>query len=89
MSNPLRIRRTAAEWAAARQVIEIKEKLSGFEQLAAIVGADLDALEPASVPGDWRDAAVTGTVSFDFADARGTVPVADCRVAVEVDAVCQ
>ncbi|MBT8092024.1 MAG: DUF177 domain-containing protein [Gammaproteobacteria bacterium] len=89
MENPLRIRRTAAEWAAARQVIEIEEKLSDFGQLAAIVEADLAALESGRAPSGWRDAAVTGRVNFDFADARGTLPVVDCRVAVEVDAVCQ
>jgi uncharacterized metal-binding protein YceD (DUF177 family) len=89
MSNPLQIRRTAAEWAAAGQAIEIKGNLSDFEQLAAIVEADLSALDAGKVPAGWRDAAVTGTVNFGFADARGTLPTADCRVAVVVDAVCQ
>ena len=89
MSNPLRIRRTAAEWAAAGQVIEIKDKLSDFEQLAAIVEADLAALEPGQVPEHWYNTAVTGTIGFAYADAQGTLPVAECGVAVEVDAVCQ
>ena len=89
MSNPLRIRRTAAEWAASGQVIEIKEKLCDFERLAAIIEADLGVAEPGHVPDSWYNAAVTGTVGFEFADAQRTLPVADCQVAVEVDAVCQ
>ena len=66
MSNPLRIRRTAAEWAAAGQVIEIKQKISDFEQLATIIEADLEVLEPGQVPNGWYNAAVTGTIGISL-----------------------
>ncbi len=89
MGNPLRDRRTAAEWAAAGQVIEIAEKLGGFEQLASIVQADIAALDADKVPGNWRDSGVVGRLQFGFADAQRRVPTARCRVAVSVDAVCQ
>jgi len=89
MANPLRDRRTAADWAAAGQVIEIAGKLSGFEQLAAIVDADLAALGPAKIPAHWRDSAISGTVEFGFADEQYQVPMVRCRATVTVDAVCQ
>jgi len=89
MANPLRDRRTAADWAAAGQVIEIAEKLSGFEQLASIVESDLAALGPAKIPAHWRDSAIAGTLEFGFADKRRQVPMVLCRVTASVDAVCQ
>jgi len=89
MGNPLRDRHTAAEWAAAGQVIEIAEKLKGFEQLAAIVRADITALDADKRPADWRDSVVAGRLEFGFADAQGRIPVVRCSVAVTVDAVCQ
>ena len=89
MANPLRDRRTAAEWAASRQVIDFKEKLSGFRQLSAIVEADLAALDAGKTPPDWRDAVISGRLAFDFADARQTLPIADVAVATTLDAVCQ
>jgi uncharacterized metal-binding protein YceD (DUF177 family) len=89
MGNPLRDRRTAAEWAAAGQVVEIDEKLSSFEQLASIVEADLAALEADRMPADWRDSVVAGELEFGFADAQQTVPMVRCTVAVTVDAACQ
>lgn len=89
MGNLLRDRRTAAEWAAVGQVIEIAEKLSGFERLASIVEADLVALEPDRMPSDWSDSVVAGQLEFGFADAQRTVPTVRCTVAVTVDAVCQ
>jgi uncharacterized metal-binding protein YceD (DUF177 family) len=89
MANPLRDRRTAAEWAAAGQVIEIKEKLGRFERLASVVEADLAALEPDKIPGNWRDSVVSGKLEFGFADAQRSLPAAYCRVVSTVDAVCQ
>ena len=89
MGNPLRDRRTAAEWAAVGQVIEITEKLSGFERLASIVEADLAALEPDKMPASWRESVVVGELEFGFADARRNVPSVRCKVAVTVDTVCQ
>ena len=89
MANPLRDRRTAANWAAAGQVIEIAEKLSGFQQLASIVEADLAALDSAKTPGHWRDSLITGSLEFGFADARGKLPQVRCSVAATLYAVCQ
>ncbi len=89
MGNPLRERRSAAEWSAGFQVIEIAEKISYFEHLASIVAADLAALDTDKIPADWRDAAVIGRLEFGFADAQQTLPKVECRVAVTVDAVCQ
>jgi hypothetical protein len=89
MANPLRDRRTAAEWAAGGQVIDIAEKLSFFERLAFVVEEDLAALEPAKMPSWWRNSLVTGTLEFGFLDERQRVPAVRCGVAVTVDAVCQ
>jgi uncharacterized metal-binding protein YceD (DUF177 family) len=89
MANPLRDRRTAAEWAAAGQVIDFAEKLSCFERLASVVEEDLAALEPAKMPASWRDSVVTGKLEFGFADAQRRVPTVACKAAVTVDAVCQ
>lgn len=89
MAKPLRDRRTAADWAAARQVIDFAEKLGSFEQLASVVEADLAALEPAKIPADWRDSEVSGTLEFGFADEQGKLPMVRCEANVTVDAVCQ
>lgn len=89
MANPLRDRRSAAEWAASGQVIEIEEKLSCFEQLLSIVEADLAALEADKIPADWRDALVKGTLQFGFAGAERNVPSLYSRLTFSVDAVCQ
>jgi len=89
MANPLRDRRTAADWAAAGQVIEITEKLSSFEQLASIVEADLAALEPAKRPSRWRESRVVGSLEFGFADAPRVLPRVRCKVSARLDAVCQ
>ena len=89
MGNPLHVRRPIAELAAKGQVIEIAEKLGGFERLAGIVAADLAALDPDKVPRGWREAAVTGRLEFGFADAQQQVPSLVGNVAVTVAAVCQ
>ncbi len=89
MGNPLRERRSAAEWSAGSQVIEIAEKVSDFEQLAGIIEADLAALDADKIPAAWRDAVVSGQLEFGYADARRTLPTVRCQVEVTVDAVCQ
>lgn len=89
MGNPLQQRRTAAEWAAAGQVIEIAEKVGNFEHLASIVEADLARLDAAKIPADWRESGVEGQLVFGFADAQKTLPSVICRVTAEVDAMCQ
>ncbi len=89
MANPLRDRRTAADWATVGQVIEIAEKLSGFERLASIVEADLAALESDMIPAHWRDSDVIGTLEFGFADDQRRLPMVRCEATVTTDAVCQ
>ena len=89
MANPLRDRRTAAEWAAAGQVIEITEKLESFEQLMAIVEADVAALDADELPAEWRDSVVTGQLKFGFVDAQQRLPMVRCKADVAVDSVCQ
>ncbi len=89
MGNPLRERRTAADWAAASQVIEIAEKIGDFEQLASVIEADLGTLEVDKIPAGWRDARVAGRLEFGFADAQQQLPRVACRVGTTVDAVCQ
>jgi len=89
MGNPLRERRSAAEWSAGSQVIEIAGKLGDLGQLAAIVEADLAALDADKIPAGWRDAEVSGRLEFGFADAQRMLPTVKCEVAVSVDAVCQ
>ncbi len=89
MGNPLRERRSAADLAAGAQVIEIAEKVGDFEQLSAIVEADLAALDADRMPKGWRDSAIKGSLEFGFADAQQVLPKVRCRVGVTVDAVCQ
>lgn len=89
MGNPLRQRRTPQEFAAERQVIEINSKISDFERLSAAIARDLDALHADEVPRDWRDAEVTGTLSFGFAAAQGNMPSVAGQAAAGIVAVCQ
>jgi uncharacterized metal-binding protein YceD (DUF177 family) len=89
MGNPLCERRSAAEWAAGSQVIEIAAKIGNFEQLSAIIDADLAALEADRMPADWRETVVSGSLEFGFADAQKLLPTVRCRATVVVDAVCQ
>jgi len=89
MGNPLRERRSAAEWAAGPQVVEIACKISDFSQLSEIVDADLAALDADRIPAGWRDAAVEGRMKFGFADAQQQLPSVKCRAQMTVDAVCQ
>ncbi len=89
MVNPLRDRRSPSEWAASGQVIEITEKLGNFERLAGIVRADLETLEPDRMPSRWRDAAITGRLTFGFVDAQQRMPALEGRLEATVDVVCQ
>ena len=89
MANPLRDRRTAAEWAADGQDIDFAKKLSFFGRLASIVEEDLAALEAAKMPANWRDSVVSGKLEFGFADPQRRVPAVVCEMTATVDAVCQ
>jgi len=89
MGNPLHERRTAAEWSAITQVIEIAEKIGVFERLSSVIEEDLAMLDADKIPADWRDTQVTGRLEFGFADAQQQLPRVRCRVAADVAAVCQ
>jgi uncharacterized metal-binding protein YceD (DUF177 family) len=89
MGNPLHERRSAADWAAAKQVIEITDKISSFEQLSAIIEADIATLDADRMPAGWRDTVVEGRLEFGFADAQQMLPTVRCIARTEVDAVCQ
>ena len=89
MDNQLRDPRTPSDLAASGQIIEFSEKISNFEQLAAIVESDLDTLDPDKLPSNWRDATVFGQLTFGFADAHSGLPVMRGEAEVTIDAVCQ
>ncbi|MCH9692951.1 MAG: DUF177 domain-containing protein [Gammaproteobacteria bacterium] len=89
MGNPLRERRTAAEWASSSQVIEIAEKISSFDDLVEIVEADLAALDAEKIPSAWRESPIRGELQFEFADSDQPVATMSGHVSVDVDAVCQ
>jgi hypothetical protein len=89
MVNLLRDHRSPQDLAASGQVIEFNEKLSDFSGLAEIVDADLSALGADKLPPNWRESAVTGLLSFGFADGQSPLPTLVGRLAVTIDAVCQ
>ncbi|MGI9220793.1 MAG: YceD family protein [Woeseiaceae bacterium] len=89
MGNPLQERRTPQEFAANGQLIEISSKIGDFEQLAAVVTADLGALDPDKIPSGWRDRDVAGQLGFGFVDADGKVAALEGQVTATIDAVCQ
>jgi uncharacterized protein len=89
MGNPLHTRRTAAEWAAVGQVIDITGKLRSFERLESVVEEDLAALDDAIRPADWRDSSVTARLKFGFVGVGDKVPTVQCELLATVDAVCQ
>jgi uncharacterized metal-binding protein YceD (DUF177 family) len=89
MGNPLRDRRPVTELAAVGQVIEFAEQISTFEGLAAILEADLAALDPEKIPSAWRESVLSGAIQFGFVDAAGRVPRLTGSAAANVAAVCQ
>lgn len=89
MSNPLRQHRSAVEWAAADQIIEIAEKINSFEGLTEIVASDLAALDSADVPKGWRETPVTGEIRFGFLDAKSRLAEVSGQISTTVWNVCQ
>lgn len=89
MSNPLRDRRPVTELAAVGQIIEFAEKISAFKGLAAILEADLAALDADRMPSAWRESCVSGALQFGFADAAGRVPKLTGSADAKVAALCQ
>ena len=57
--------------------------------MAAVVEADLAALDADKIPAGWRDRKVSGELRFSFADARGRVPALTGELKATLDAVCQ
>ena len=51
--------------------------------------ADLETLAAADRPTHWREAPVTVSLRFGFADMAGTVPAVIGTVSVTLDVVCQ
>lgn len=89
MDNPLRNRQTPNALAASKQVIEIAEKIGSFDRLSAAIEADLDALDSAKVPADWRESEVIGQLRFGFAAGTSDLPVLEGELEARVYAVCQ
>ncbi|MDZ7643346.1 MAG: YceD family protein [Woeseiaceae bacterium] len=89
MANPLLDRAAPEQLARNRQAFEIVENLSTFEQLAAIVAADLGTLGADNRPVSWRDTPVRVALQFGWADAREVLPQLTGTVQTRVPAVCQ
>ena len=89
MDDPLRDRRPPRDWAADDQVVEVSEKIGSFTRLAAIVEADLSALDSGSIPADWRNSFVTGKLKFGFSDPQEDTVALDISLAVVAAAICQ
>ncbi len=89
MGNPLRDQCLPRDLAASQQVIEIAEKVDAFDRLAEIIEGDLSALKSGKIPANWRESAVTGKLTFSFADAEDDVPALEISLAARIPAVCQ
>jgi uncharacterized metal-binding protein YceD (DUF177 family) len=89
MGDPLRDRCLPRVLAENKQVIEISDEIGDFTRLAELVEGNLSALNSGKMPAGWRDRAVTGTMSFGFADAAKDAVALDLSVTTAVAAVCQ
>jgi len=89
MGIQLQDRRTVSDWISFGQVIEFSEKIESFSGLAEIVRADLEALDAAKLPADWRNDRVTGELHFGYADAENRLPSVIGSARAELYAVCQ
>ena len=89
MGDPLRDRCLPRVLAENQQVIEISDEIGAFTRLAELVEGDLSALESGEMPANWRECAVSGTMSFGFADAAEDAVALDLGVKAAIVAVCQ
>lgn len=89
MGNPLQDRRTAAELASVGQLIDFNQEIGSFEGLAAIVEADLAALDADKIPSDWRESTISGELKFGYGEGAGRIPMVSGHASTRVDAVCQ
>ena len=89
MANPLLDRVLPSESADRSQVIEFEGKLEDFERLSGIVESDLDSLESAERPREWRDSPVRTRLAFSWVDAGSEWPAVDGSVDAGLTLVCQ
>jgi len=89
MAHALRDRRTPTALAQSRQVIDFKGRLSDFEQLERIIVRDLESLDEADRPPDWRNAGLKAILEFGFVDEAEALPAVTGFAEVEAAAVCQ
>lgn len=89
MANPLLDRAAPGFLAGRKQVIEVVEKITTFERLAAIVQDDLAALPETERPDNWRESSIEVLLEFGWADSREQLPQLKVAARAEVPAVCQ
>ena len=89
MANPLLDRVLPKDSADRSQVIEFKGKVADFGRLSDIVEKDLISLEPAQIPGKWRDNPVRTRLEFGWVNADRDVAAVDGRIDAELTMVCQ
>lgn len=89
MGNLLKDRTPPAELALNGQVFDLKEELSSFERLVAIVEEDFQTLSSGDAPLNWRQSPVAIRLRFDWADVRREYAAVEGSVATTIPAVCQ
>ncbi len=89
MAKPQNAAEAPETWATGGQAIEISAEISALSKLGDALGRELERIEAARHPADWQRAAVTGRVSFGFADAQSDDVVAAIAVRTMVPLVCQ
>ena len=78
-----------AKLASNGQVIEISNEISDFPRLSEALAGELERLEPAQCPANWRTSKVTGTARFDFVDRETRDVAAEIVARAVVPQVCQ
>jgi len=89
MANPLLERVLPAEMAERSQAIEYKGEIGDFERLSAIVKADLEAVNEAERPREWRAGPIEIRIQFSWLDARQSLVAASGQAIAQMTAVCQ
>ena len=89
MSDPLRDRRPVKELADTSQRIEISGIITDFERLSQAIDADLDALQEADIPSDWRQSAVSGWLVFRGDDRQPRSVLLEAKLETRATLVCQ
>ncbi len=89
MAHALADQNSPIALARSRQAFDFKGRISDFDRLAAVVRADLAALDPAEWPARWQNSPVRVELDFGFADVREALPQVTGSATVSVPAVCQ